>query len=114
MVNLERLDSRTVTLHTGETLTLQRYTEMQSNYLIKELESYTDSYSIMLRHTLKNTLGKKWSEVRNGLDKIEDTGDKNYFELEYSTSMIMELGEIIHPITDQDEELSKDFKVVKK
>lgn len=103
MMNL-KLDNTTVTLNNGETVTLQQYTKTTSEYLIKKLESFDDMYSKTMKKVLVNNLGKKWSEVRAAIDKMDCKRD---FECEYDLGMEMAICDIVYPATDQDEELSK-------
>lgn len=106
---LTRLDNTTVTLHTGENLTLQQHTKDCSEYLIKELESYDDLYSRTLKETLMANLDKKWSEVRTALDEMHDKINPQDYAKEYILTMEVMICEITYPNTDQDEELNKEL-----
>lgn len=104
-MSLDRLDRCTVTLHTGQTLTLQEHTQELSEYLIKKLDGFTDLYSKTLKDTLSAALGQKWSEVRAALDKMDENINIRAYNCEYDVDMMMTLSEIIYPATDQDDEL---------
>ena len=100
---LTRFDNTTVTIHTGETLTLQQYTKDCAEYLIDRLEKFYDLYSLTLKDTLKKSLGKKWSEVRGALDEMDKKINPRDYHKEYDVSMEIMLCDIIYPVTDQDE-----------
>lgn len=103
---LERLDNSTVTLHTGEVLSLHQYTKRCSVYLLKKLASFQDKYSNALRETLINNYDKKWSVVRKALDQLNDSFNLREDKAEYELSMEMAICDIIYPcINEQENEL---------
>lgn len=101
----EVLDSTTVTLHTGEVLSLQEHTKQNAEYLIKKLENFSDEYSTKLKETLKENLGEKWSVVRKALDKLEEETDGTILSNGYDTDMRLTYEEMIYPVTDQDDQI---------
>ncbi|WP_066223372.1 hypothetical protein [Formosa haliotis] len=101
------LDKANITLNTGEVVSLQQYTKSCSEYLINRLNEFDDQYSNLLKETLISNLGKKWSVVRKAIIDMESKINFNEIEYEHDLSMAMMYEDIIHPATDQDEEIMK-------
>lgn len=97
---LTKLDNTTVTLHNGQSLTLQQHTKNCSDFLIEKLEKFNDLYSKTLKEVLEKNLGKKWSEVRGALDKMNEKINPRDYYMEYDISMEIMLCEIIYPEID--------------
>lgn len=109
-MKLERFDKCTMTIRTGEVLTLQEFTKGFAEYLIKQLEKFTDEYSKELKKALENTLGQKWSIVRKALDELDERNLEHDYLNDHDLSMRMAYDEIVYPATDQDNELIEEAK----
>ncbi len=109
-MKLERFDRCTMTMHTGEVLTLQEFTKDFAEYLIKRLDKFTDQYSKELKKVLENTLVQKWSIVRKALDELDERNLEHDYLNDHDLSMRMAYDEIVYPATDQDDELIEEAK----